>query len=108
MTFGQSLGFALIWQKLRGIEKNTRGVENPKTSNRLEPISAEEFKEYPDRFIGICCLVLLALLIACIVSFIFSALIPGGVFGALFILIIRAVFFRVASTDTPPEPAPHD
>ena len=94
MTFGQTITTLWILRKLDTVEKNTKSAdaENPKM--RLNPIAPEELEEFSDAFIGGVCLVLLGLFIACIVSFVFSAFIPAGIFGAIFALLVRFVFFR--------------
>ena len=94
MTFGQTIAALWILRKLDAVEKNTKSADIQYPKMRLKPVAPEELEEFSDTFIGGLCFVLLGLFIACIVSFIFSAFIPAGIFGALFALLIRLVFFR--------------
>ncbi|MDR2481253.1 MAG: hypothetical protein LBD07_03050 [Spirochaetaceae bacterium] len=99
MTLGETIAAVWILRKLDAVEENTKRTDSSPPKPRLKLIAPEELDEFSDTFIGGLCLVLLGLFAACIVSFVFSAFIPAGIFGAIFVLLIRAVFFRCITRD---------
>jgi hypothetical protein len=99
MTLGETIVGVWILRKLDAIKENTKKADSTPPKPQLKPISAEELNEFSDTFIGGLCLVLLGLFVACIISLVFSAFIPAGIFGAIFVILIRAVFFRCITRD---------
>jgi uncharacterized RDD family membrane protein YckC len=89
--FGQSLAFALLWQKLRAIEKNTKRPDTQKPTPRL----AERNSEAAPRFILYAvAIVLMAIFAAFLAALLLARFSLALILAISFYALVRFVCFK--------------